>query len=615
MLNNEPNTGSGHPTEGSEDSKTLAEQSSKGPASSSPVQTMAKEYIKRKKAEQIRELKSKHESKLLSYEALNASIRKRISAPYLQSGDGIEVEDNLLADGDFFSTADSRTSLMTLDSCLERKANTSFSFDPWRKVCISCHEAGTHSVLGKDKSNWKHEPVREAIILCDQSYPPILPSSSSLQCLRIIRLEFGSIFDLTTTILERLEGRQLTLGSVILIFSATHLAQVGLSAYIDDIVSARRKIQAALGEAIHVTAAPPLLLCGTENCELIKCIFGLQGWASSVLNEDICFNEAHNLALETILENGSGGAQLTSNTRVRLPGTFTGFEYKKIWIVGSNSNLPNKSGGASESQETAVIRTLIGELQLKLALELDATPTMSRTPSLVGNPRGAAKDGAFLIIGSSNAGRLEEALQRKGVSTGHILSKNWRATKTNVADMANQIQEELSVREYTVVVFQLLDNNIFFALCEDGSRIPARRGLDGKFHVDGALVLADKDNQYAILKLCEPLWSATKNKHVVVVGPLPRFISNGCCADSEHVSNRTDLDYYVRMKEDLSKCCGNIKDFFFTSAHRNCRVMDKNMAGLAAAEIWGSDPVHPKPEIYDKLAEGVIAVEKFCGSG
>ena len=71
------------------------------------------------------------------------------------------------------------------------------------------------------------------------------------------------------------------------------------------------------------------------------------------------------------------------------------------------------------------------------------------------------------------------------------------------------------------------------------------------------------------------------------------------------------------MKEDLSKCCGNIKDFLFTSAHRNCRVMDptKNMAGLAASEIWGSDPVHPKPEIYDKLADGIIAVEKSCGSG
>ena len=71
------------------------------------------------------------------------------------------------------------------------------------------------------------------------------------------------------------------------------------------------------------------------------------------------------------------------------------------------------------------------------------------------------------------------------------------------------------------------------------------------------------------------------------------------------------------MKEKLAACSRNIKDFLFTSAHRNCRVMDpaKNMARLTAAEIWGSDAVHPKPEIYDKLAEGVIAVEKSCGSG
>ena len=109
--------------------------------------------------------------------------------------------------------------------------------------------------------------------------------------------------------------------------------------------------------------------------------------------------------------------------------------------------------------------------------------------------------------------------------------------------------------------------------------------MDGRFHVDGELVLADKDTQFSILKLCDPLWNATKGKHVVVVGPLPRFILKGCCEDNEHTSNRTSLDYYVRMKEDLTKCCGNIKDFLFTSSHRNCRVMDpaKNMVGLAAA--------------------------------
>ena len=44
LLNNEPNAGSGQPIEGSEASKIVAEQSSKGLASITLVQTMAKEY-------------------------------------------------------------------------------------------------------------------------------------------------------------------------------------------------------------------------------------------------------------------------------------------------------------------------------------------------------------------------------------------------------------------------------------------------------------------------------------------------------------------------------------------------------------------------------------------
>ena len=35
---------------------------------------------------------------------------------------------------------------------------------------------------------------------------------------------------------------------------------------------------------------------------------------------------------------------------------------------------------------------------------------------------------------------------------------------------------------------------------------------------------------------------------------------------------------------------------------------------LAAAEIWGSDPIHPKQKVYEMLADGVVAVEKGCGS-
>ena len=41
----------------------------------------------------------------------------------------------------------------------------------------------------------------------------------------------------------------------------------------------------------------------------------------------------------------------------------------------------------------------------------------------------------------------------------------------------------------------------------------------------------------------------------------------------------------------------------------------RQLRGLAAAEIWRTDPVHPKKEIYGLMADGVIEVERACGSG
>ena len=59
-----------------------------------------------------------------------------------------------------------------------------------------------------------------------------------------------------------------------------------------------------------------------------------------------------------------------------------------------------------------------------------------------------------------------------------------------------------------------------------------------------------------------------------------------------------------------------MKDNLFNAGLRYGRVMDpmRNLRGMAAVEIWGRDPIHPKEEIYTLLAEGVLDVEKTCGN-
>ena len=180
---------------------------------------------------------------------------------------------------------------------------------------------------------------REVIILSDCSYPPMLLRSGDKKCMRMIRLEHGNIYDLTTILLDQLHCRRLCDGSVVMVFSAAHLALVGLTGYIEDLVAARRRLLTALGPNIYFKP-PPLSFWGFQVQRAGEEHFRPCGWAGHTLAEEIRLEEASSTALNIILENGHGGAQPVTTSRVRLPLYITSIEPSKIWTVGSNSQAP-----------------------------------------------------------------------------------------------------------------------------------------------------------------------------------------------------------------------------------------------------------------------------------
>ena len=137
----------------------------------------------------------------------------------------------------------------------------------------------------------------------------------------------------------------------------------------------------------------------------------------------------------------------------------------------NSKDIPDRTGPLTSNQEGKIFVELIGEIQRNLALELDPTPIASRS---VGS-RGELGAASYLVVGSSNAKWLAEALSAKGISTRSVLSSSWRATKKSVEDMAAHLKAELVERFYSAVIFQLLDNNIFFSKFEDGSLCLAAR--------------------------------------------------------------------------------------------------------------------------------------------
>ena len=608
-------TGSSLPDEGpdqhTDSLQTSVTQTSQGRTDSASIEDRAKAYVKKKKDEQTAAIKLSLGDKALTYDAINAANRRKMAAPYLQSEAG-HKDEGFGNGGDFLSSSDGRVSKAILHVNLLRKTTVSYSFDPQRKVCMQCHVRGPHPVLGKALGDSRREAVREVILLGDQALPPLLPSSSELNCMSFVRLEFGGLHQLVSILLDLLEGRKLCPGSLILLFSVTHIAQVGIAGYIEDLVSARKRLKEKLGDSIYVSAAPPLLLCGLDREESIRDIFDLQEWLVGAVPEELHFKSANYEALCAIMENGDGGAQPEYRARVRLPVSLSGALAQKIWCTGGSASLPCATAPTTEEQEKLVMESLIGEIKSKLAINLDELPVTSRKVE-----EAASKcPGNFLVVGSSNARRLVAALAAKGIPVGSVLSNSWRATKQSVVEMAEHVRQELAAGSYTAVIFQLLDNNLYFACTEEGGLIPAARDNDGKYHVEGNLTVADKAALVAVMKLCGPLWEAAAGKHMVILSPLPRYVKEGCCGEYDHMPNRREADFYQTLKLELAACSKHLKDYLFNAGLRYGRVMDpmRNLRGLVVDEIWGRDPIHPKEEIYSLLADGIMDVEKTCGN-
>ena len=237
---------------------------------------------------------------------------------------------------------------------------------------------------------------------------------------------------------------------------------------------------------------------------------------------------------------------------------------------------------------------------------MDPAPILDRQ---VAAPDTSCTGSRFVCVGSSHARRTGEALRRAGHQVTDVNYKAWRPTAANVERMRADLSK-LTGRGPSgspTVVLQMLDSGFYFARSEDGCLVPASRAGDGKFHIVGESVFADKEQQLRTFKLILPILLAVKDCNVVLVPPLPRYLEQSCCVDPTHVANMQLKDYKAKLEEAVYSCKANLKDFAFTSGVRNCRVVASWSCMKKRAAIWAADPVHPTEGAYDDLATVIAA--------
>jgi hypothetical protein len=431
------------------------------------------------------------------------------------------------------------------------------------------------------------------------------------QCLKFIRIENGGLLELADELLNLVGNRRVPPGSIVLLLSPTHLTTVGLSAYISDHLAATKTIQDRLGRETRVAPLPPLLLAGCSDKTTIREMMEFVSWAQDFYKDkDSWLEDSFEEAMKQLRRTGTGAQGDLEPRQLRLPAAGGG---EKLWFSGgqyrgsttATAVVPDTIKPASQTVEIEVVKTMIAELRTKLALDLDPSPAYERGLGLQTSTKKAVD---FLVVGSSNASKLAKALEDRGFAVCIIYKPNWRITQEAVEQLVSETAGAIQDMDPTTIVFEIRYNSSFYGRTRDGSRTAPRRDEEGIYHLTRDVTTSTKETQLEHFNSIRPLLNLAAKRRCILVTPLPRYVTAGCCLNPDHCSNRRYQDFKQHMLNTLEMFRKNFKDFLYYEGMKSIRVMDPCMdiRGLEDSDIWGADPVHPLPLVYAKMVGGVI---------
>jgi hypothetical protein len=324
-------------------------------------------------------------------------------------------------------------------------------------------------------------------------------------------------------------------------------------------------------------------------------------------DDDWFLTSSFGLASTIVSKTASSTKQADSVTILKLPASLEANAKKAVFRSEGWSLLPAKIKPISANLEKEVVCAILTELRGKLALELCPEPTFERG---FRRPKSAKTYVEYVVVGSSNAGKTAKGLNAQGFATTVVFSDGWRATSASVVSLQTKVKELLATHNSEAVVLQLLDNSVFYGKTEEGALMPAMKGPDGKYHLQGDLVVTSKERQFEILNMIKPVLDMLKEQQVIFITPMPRYVVNGCCDERGHVSNRFQRGFKDEIVAKLNEVKTNIKNFLFINHYRNVTALDPlvDMKNLAEGDIWEDDPIHPKESFYEVLAKSVAVV-------
>ena len=182
--------------------------------------------------------------------AYNAVRAARKAASSVRSLNSAPVSTERTSSGTLHTTGDYRSARTGSWSDMRQRVSVTCSFDRDTLMCGTCI-SGRHAALKTAKDG----PV--AIMASDQAFPPCLPASNG-ECVRVVRVEDGSLREVTLALADCIGKGTLSNNSVIMLGSMHHMSQVGTAQYCLDWVRSRWWLRERFGEDKVILPASPV---------------------------------------------------------------------------------------------------------------------------------------------------------------------------------------------------------------------------------------------------------------------------------------------------------------------------------------------------------------------
>ena len=505
-------------------------------------------------------------------------------------------------------TVDNRSQLAHLRELYDKKLNVATSFDPASLVCGNCL-VGPHHIL---HPSGKNEPC--CFVVSDQCFPAALPSSTAANCLAIIRVEDATIKDLVATFMRLTRGCDITMGTVVMISSLNHLGQVGAAAYAEDLVEAILEFRHTFGDQVRVIHGFPHPPCRISDLFTIRSMMEIESWLTSVDQR-----RAHSLQstsayfIENLLQvkNGPVNKLAEASIPLRLPANLNSKE--RVPYVGLGwSNLTSELPPLDTKAEQLLLSSMLLELNLEFALQLDTEPILDR---LLNTPE-VNRSQCLIIGGGSHASRLADALKSIHPEVVDLSVGGWKITEKSVSELASDIENSLEDEDpaSTTVILHLFDNSIYRGRVDGNLTEPEKS--NGRFHLRGELTIADGAAIKTLFETVMPIIRAARGASLLLIGPLPRYVVGKCCDSTTHITNFDQEDYVGNIRDMVKEVGKQLRNLCHTKRVKDVKILNPAvLMGISGSpapstdtmyELWGHDPVHPKVQAYKLMADRII---------